>query len=96
MFVTYVLYSADHDKIYIGYTSDLIDRFHSHNEFAIKGYTINFVRGKLFMLNSSSQNKKHYYESSDAFLFSKPIFESGYTWSADNQFFLECTIRKNY
>ena len=42
MFVTYVLYSANHDKIYIGYTSDLIDRFHSHNEFANKGYTIKF------------------------------------------------------
>ena len=42
MFVTYVLYSANHDKIYIGYTSDLIDRFHSHNEFATKSYTIKF------------------------------------------------------
>ena len=42
MFVTYVLYSTVHNKIYIGYTSDLIDRFHSHNEFATKGYTIKF------------------------------------------------------
>jgi putative endonuclease len=40
MFVTYVLYSTNHDKIYIGYTSDLINRFHSHNEFATKGFTI--------------------------------------------------------
>ena len=42
MYVTYVLYSSIHDKIYIGYTSDLINRFHSHNEFATKGYTIKF------------------------------------------------------
>ncbi len=42
MFVTYILYSSAHNKIYIGYTSDLIDRFHSHNEFATKGYTIKF------------------------------------------------------
>jgi putative endonuclease len=42
MFVTYVLYAATHDKIYIGYTSDLIDRFHSHNQFATKGYTVKF------------------------------------------------------
>ena len=42
MFVTYVLHSTIHDKIYIGYTSDLIDRFHSHNQFATKGYTIKF------------------------------------------------------
>ncbi len=42
MFVTYVLYSATHNKIYIGYTSDLIDRFHSHNQLGTKGYTIKF------------------------------------------------------
>ncbi|WP_300357300.1 GIY-YIG nuclease family protein [Fluviicola sp.] len=42
MFVTYVLYSPVHDKIYIGYTSDLIDRFRSHNQFATKGHTIKF------------------------------------------------------
>lgn len=42
MFVTYILYSTVHDKIYIGYTSDLIDRFHSHNQFGTKGYTIKF------------------------------------------------------
>jgi putative endonuclease len=42
MFVTYVLYSKAPDKIYIGYTSDLIDRFHSHNRFATKGFTTKF------------------------------------------------------
>ena len=42
MFVTYVLYSKKFDKIYIGYTSDLINRFHSHNSLAKKGYSIKF------------------------------------------------------
>ncbi len=42
MFVTYVLYSQKFNKIYIGYTADLIDRFHSHNQLATKGYTVNF------------------------------------------------------
>ena len=42
MFVTYVLYSEKFDKIYIGYTSDLINRFHSHNSLAKKGYSIKF------------------------------------------------------
>ncbi len=42
MFVTYVLYSTHHDKIYIGYTSDLLDRYHSHNQLATKGYTVKF------------------------------------------------------
>jgi putative endonuclease len=39
MFVTYVLYSNTFDKIYIGYTANLIDRFKSHNQMATKGYT---------------------------------------------------------
>jgi putative endonuclease len=42
MFVTYVLYSIEFDKIYIGYTEDLIDRFHSHNQFSTKGFTLKF------------------------------------------------------
>ena len=42
MFVTYALYSANYEKIYIGFTSDLINRFHSHNELSKKGYTFKF------------------------------------------------------
>ncbi len=41
-FVTYVLYSEKFDKIYIGYTSSLIQRFYSHNYFANKGYTTKY------------------------------------------------------
>jgi len=42
MFTTYVLYSPSFNKIYIGYTSDLEDRFKSHNELAKQGYTVKF------------------------------------------------------
>ena len=42
MFVTYVLYSATFNKIYVGFTSDLISRFHSHNSLAKSGYTIRY------------------------------------------------------
>ncbi|WP_242205534.1 GIY-YIG nuclease family protein [Aestuariivivens insulae] len=38
-FVVYILYSEKHAKTYTGYTSNLIDRFHSHNQLATKGYT---------------------------------------------------------
>jgi len=41
-FTVYVLYSTEFDKIYIGYTSNLINRFHSHNSISKKGYTIRF------------------------------------------------------
>jgi putative endonuclease len=42
MFTVYVLYSPSFDKIYTGYSSDLNNRFLSHNELATKGYTIRF------------------------------------------------------
>jgi len=42
MFVVYALYSATYDKIYIGFTSNLEERFKSHNELAKKGWTIKF------------------------------------------------------
>lgn len=42
MFVVYVLYSASYDKIYIGFTSDLINRFKGHQQLSNKGFTIKF------------------------------------------------------
>jgi len=42
MFTIYVLYSPGNDKIYIGYTSNLIARFHAHNELDDKGWSRKF------------------------------------------------------
>jgi putative endonuclease len=42
MYTVYVLYSSEHDKIYIGYTSDMANRFLSHNELSNKGWTIKY------------------------------------------------------
>ena len=42
MFVTYALYSSAYDKLYIGCMQNLISRFHSHNSFAKKGYTVRY------------------------------------------------------
>jgi len=42
MYYVYVLYSSTHNKIYIGFTSDLETRLKSHNELATKGWTIKF------------------------------------------------------
>jgi len=41
-FVVYILYSKTYGKTYVGYTSNLINRFHSHNSKATKGYTIRY------------------------------------------------------
>jgi len=42
MFVTYVLYSYKYNRLYIGYTSNLINRFRSHQILATKGFTIKY------------------------------------------------------
>ena len=42
MFTVYVLDSQKFNKIYVGYTSDLSERFKSHNELATKGWTVSF------------------------------------------------------
>ena len=42
MYTVYVLYSQTYNKIYIGYTSDLTQRFLSHNVLAKKGYTCRY------------------------------------------------------
>jgi putative endonuclease len=42
MFIVYVLHSKAFDKIYIGYTSNLVERLKSHNELGHKGWTLKF------------------------------------------------------
>jgi putative endonuclease len=42
MYTVYVLYSSLHNKIYIGYTSNLKARLLSHNELGKKGWTIKY------------------------------------------------------
>jgi len=41
-YTVYCLYSIKYDKMYVGYTSDLILRFSSHNRLATKGYTLRY------------------------------------------------------
>jgi putative endonuclease len=41
-FVVYVLYSEQYNKTYTGFTSNLIERFKSHNLLETKGYTLKF------------------------------------------------------
>jgi putative endonuclease len=47
MFTVYILYSETFNKIYVGYTSNLSQRFLSHNELANKGWTIKFRPWKI-------------------------------------------------
>ena len=47
MYTVYILFSESYDKIYIGYTSNLKQRFLSHNELSKKGWTIKFRPWKI-------------------------------------------------
>ncbi len=38
----YVLYSKLHNKLYIGYTSNLFNRLNHHNHKGVKGWTIRY------------------------------------------------------
>ncbi|MCB9223072.1 MAG: GIY-YIG nuclease family protein [Crocinitomicaceae bacterium] len=40
-FVVYILWSQEHDQIYIGFTENLIQRYHWHNH-GPKGYTLRY------------------------------------------------------
>jgi putative endonuclease len=42
MYIVYGLYSKTYDKIYIGFTSNMDERFKSHNELSKKGWTVKF------------------------------------------------------
>jgi len=41
-FHVYILFSPTHNKIYVGFTSDLEARLASHNHFSKKGWTIKY------------------------------------------------------
>jgi len=67
-FVVYILYSKEFDRIYIGFTSDLINRFHSHNHFATKGYTVKFrpwevIYVEFFQSKSDAMQREKYLKS---------------------------------
>lgn len=52
MFIVYVLYSEKFNKIYIGYTSNMEQRFLSHNELGTKGWTLKFRPWKIVYTES--------------------------------------------
>jgi putative endonuclease len=41
-FVVYILFSEKYNQTYVGFTSNLLERFKSHNLLGKKGYTIKF------------------------------------------------------
>ncbi len=64
-FVVYILYSERFNKNYTGFTSNLIERFKSHNDLGTKGYTLKFRPWKVihveFFTSKSDAMKREKY-----------------------------------
>lgn len=74
MYTVYVLYSANHSKIYIGYTSNLDQRLISHNELATKGFTLKYrpwelIHKELFKTKSEALKREKQLKSARGRLF---------------------------
>ena len=57
MFKVYVLYSPQHLKIYVGFTSDLENRMDSHNIYSKKGYTAKFRAWEILFTEKYDSNR---------------------------------------
>ena len=67
-FVVYILYSKKFNKNYTGFTSNLIERFKSHNSLGTKGYTLKFrpwevVYVEFHSCKSDAMNREKYFKS---------------------------------
>jgi putative endonuclease len=67
-FVVYILFSKDHGKTYVGFTSNLIERFKSHNYFGKKGFTIKFrpwevIYVAFFTTKSEALNREKFFKT---------------------------------
>ncbi|MGD9991877.1 MAG: GIY-YIG nuclease family protein [Salinivirgaceae bacterium] len=67
-FVVYILFSEKHQKHYTGFTSDLISRFHSHNELSTKGWTIRYrpwkvIHVEFFASKTAALDREKYLKS---------------------------------
>ena len=79
-FVVYILYSEKFDKNYTGFTSNLIERFKSHNELGIKGYTLKFrpwkvIHVEFFDLKSEAMKREKFLKTGSGRTFIKNFIQ---------------------
>jgi putative endonuclease len=80
MFIVYGLHSEKHNKIYIGFTSDLEARLLSHNHLSTKGYTIKYRPWKViyteeFLDKVSAMKREKELKSSNGRAFIRSLIE---------------------
>ena len=67
-FVVYILYSEKFNKNYTGFTSNLIERFKSHNVLNTKGHTLKFrlwtvIHVEFFSIGAKAIKREKYLKS---------------------------------
>ena len=67
-FVVYILYSEKFNKNYTGFTSNLIERFKSHNVLGTKGHTLKFrpwtvIHVEFFSFKAEAMKREKYLKS---------------------------------
>jgi putative endonuclease len=79
-FVVYILYAKKFNKNYTGFTSNLIERFKSHNVLASKGYTIKFrpwevIYVEFFISKSEAMKREKFLKTGKGREFIKKIIQ---------------------
>ena len=67
-FVVYILFSESHNIHYTGFTSNLIERFQSHNKYSTKGFTKKYrpwtvVYVEFFINKKAAMNREKFLKS---------------------------------
>ncbi|WP_281232053.1 GIY-YIG nuclease family protein [Flavobacterium gelatinilyticum] len=80
-FVVYILFSEKFNKNYTGFTSNLIERFKSHNLLATKGYTAKYrpwevVYVEFFNSKNEAIKREKYFKTGTGREFIKKLIDS--------------------
>jgi len=87
MYLVYILHSENHNKDYVGYTSNLIQRFYSHNLLSAKGFTLKYrpwmvVYVEFFETKNEAMKREKYFKSGRGLYLKKEIIKSFYSSSS--------------
>ena len=85
--VVYILYSKKFNKNYIGFTSNLIERFKSHNVLWTKEYTIKFrflevIYMEFFISKAGAMKREKFLKTGKGREFIKKIIQELWIWRA--------------
>lgn len=58
VFTVYILYSENNNRLYIGYSSNSLERYHSHNGLSKKGFTTRYRPRKMIHIEFYSSKSE--------------------------------------